>query len=89
MIYEYYPHGVCARLITLDIAEDETINRIHFLGGCAGNAQGIAALAQGRKAQEVIPLLGGIVCDHKSTSCPNELTRALQDALNAQKQSKH
>ena len=36
---EYRPHGVCSRLIHLDV-EDDIIKNVQFVGGCSGNTQG-------------------------------------------------
>ena len=54
---------------------------MHFVGGCNGNTQGVAALAAGRKVEELIPLLDGINCGGKGTSCPDQLAKALKEAL--------
>ncbi|MBQ4645128.1 MAG: TSCPD domain-containing protein, partial [Clostridia bacterium] len=48
------------------------------------NLKGIAALIEGRKAEEIIPLIKGTKCGFKSTSCPDQLALALQEALNEQ-----
>ena len=78
MITNYKPQGVCSRMITLD-TENDVINRIEFLGGCAGNSQGVAALVKGRRIDEVITMLKGINCNGKGTSCPDQLTLALEE----------
>lgn len=78
MRYTYTPSGVCSRLITIDINDDETINEVMFTGGCHGNTQGIAALAKGRTMDEVISSLKGIDCRMKGTSCPDQLAKALE-----------
>lgn len=77
--------GVCARAITFDVDAGGAVRNVCFDGGCNGNAQGIASLAEGRQAEELIRLLGGIRCDGKPTSCPDQLARALteQRAQNA------
>ena len=80
MTYSYKPHGVCARGITFDI-EDGTVTNINFIGGCSGNTQGVAALAYGMVADELIERLGGIRCGFKSTSCPDQLAKAVAKAL--------
>ena len=77
MTYTYTTHGTCSRQITIDINDDETIGNVSFLGGCNGNLQGIAALVRGRKIDEVIPLLKGIDCNMRGTSCPDQLANAL------------
>lgn len=81
MIYEFIPKGVCSRKISFDLSEDGVIQRIHFTGGCAGNLVGISQLVVGMKASEVIDRLKGTTCGFKSTSCPDQLSRALQEAL--------
>ena len=79
MTYTYSPVGVCSQKITIDIDDEtEIINSISFLGGCNGNLQGIAALAQGKKIDEIISALRGIKCGFKGTSCPDQLAAALQ-----------
>ena len=57
MAYSYKPQGVCARGISFDI-EDNTVKNIKFSGGCSGNTQGVAALAEGMDANELIERLG-------------------------------
>lgn len=77
MTYTYRTQGTCSRQITIDINDDETINSVSFLGGCNGNLQGISALVKGRKIDEVVPLLKGIDCNMRGTSCPDQLATAL------------
>ena len=78
--FTYIPHHVCAREIRIT-HEDGIVKKVTFLGGCAGNTQGVARLAEGRPIDEVIQLLQGIVCPrpapHK-TSCPDQLAEALK-----------
>ena len=50
---EYKTHGVCARAITFDIVDDKVTN-VHFIGGCAGNTQGVARLIEGMDVHEAI-----------------------------------
>lgn len=78
--YTYKPSGVCSRQIELDM-EGTIIRKITFTGGCAGNTQGVAALAQGMEAEEAIARLEGIRCGFKPTSCPDQLTKALRAYL--------
>ena len=81
MKYEYKTQGTCSRNISFDL-EDGVVTNISFFGGCNGNLKGIAALAEGEKAEEVIKVLSGIRCGFKSTSCPDQLAKALSEALN-------
>lgn len=80
MTYSYKPHGVCARGISFDI-EDGIVKNIKFSGGCSGNTQGVSALADGMDANELIERLSGIRCGFKSTSCPDQLAKAVAKAL--------
>ena len=79
MQYEYKTQGVCASKIVFEI-EDGIVRNIRFIGGCSGNTQGVAKLADGRSVEEVISLIKGIRCGMKATSCPDQLACALQAA---------
>ena len=61
--------------------EDGIVKDVQILGGCNGNLQGIAALVRGMKAQEAIERMRGIRCGFKNTSCPDQLAKALEEAL--------
>ena len=76
----YNTEGTCSKQIQLNIADDGTIESVDFLGGCHGNLQGIAALVKGRHPDEVIATLKGIRCRDKSTSCPDQLAKALEQS---------
>ena len=52
-----------------------------ILGGCAGNSQGVARLVEGMRAEDAIQKIAGIRCGNKATSCPDQLSKALQIAL--------
>ena len=83
MNYKYKTRGTCAREISFEL-EDGIVKNVSFFGGCNGNLKGIAALIEGRKAEEIIPLIKGTKCGFKPTSCPDQLALALQEALNEQ-----
>lgn len=83
MNYKYKTRGTCAREISFEL-ENGTVKNVSFYGGCNGNLKGIAALVEGKKAEEIIPLIKGIKCGFKPTSCPDQLANALQEALNEQ-----
>ena len=80
MTYRYPLRGVCARSVTFDL-ENGKVSNIRFEGGCSGNTQGVAALADGADAEEIVRRLAGIRCGFKSTSCPDQLAAAIQKAL--------
>ena len=80
MTYTFIPRGVCARKITFDI-ENNTVKNIRFSGGCSGNTQGVSALAEGMSVEAVISKLSGIRCGFKGTSCPDQLAKAVKEAV--------
>ena len=79
---EYKTKGTCSRMVILDI-EDGIITECAFVGGCAGNTLGVAALVKGMTAEDAIARLKGIKCGMKNTSCPDQLAQALEEALAA------
>ena len=79
-IIEYTTHGTCARAIRITL-DGNVIKEVKFMGGCSGNTQGVAALVAGMTAEEAISRLSGIKCGPKSTSCPDQLSVALKQAL--------
>ncbi|MBO5282231.1 MAG: TIGR03905 family TSCPD domain-containing protein [Lachnospiraceae bacterium] len=76
----YHTKGTCSTAIDFEI-EDGIIQSVKFTGGCNGNLQGISALVKGMKAEDAISKLKGIRCGFKSTSCPDQLAHALEEAL--------
>ena len=80
MIHEYFPVGVCSMKIEVDVDENtKIINSVKFIGGCAGNTQGVAILAQGMQIDDVIAKVKGIDCRGRGTSCPDQLAKALEE----------
>ena len=80
MQFEYKTKGTCSQRIFFDI-EDGKVYNVQYLGGCNGNLKGISALVEGKSAEEIIPLIKGLKCGFKPTSCPDQLAIALQEAL--------
>lgn len=74
---EYKTHGTCSRLIKVEV-EDGIITDCAFVGGCAGNTQGVAALVKGMRAEDAISKIKGLKCGFKGTSCPDQLALALE-----------
>ena len=79
MKFEYKTRGVCSNAMQFEL-EDGIIKNLVVLGGCHGNLQGLSALVEGMEADEVIRRLKGIKCGYKDTSCPDQLTKALEAA---------
>lgn len=76
----YKPSGVCSREIHVQL-DGDTIKHVEFVGGCSGNTQGVSRLVEGMKVSEAIARLEGIHCGPRPTSCPDQLTKALRQAL--------
>ena len=81
MTYDFRPQGVCSQSMRVELDEDHVIRHVEVLGGCSGNLQGISALVEGMTAEEAIRRLKGIRCGFKDSSCPDQLARGLEKAL--------
>ena len=77
----YQPKGVCSMRISFELDDQDRVHNVQFLGGCPGNTVGVATLAEGQKAQDLIAKLKGIDCHGRGTSCPDQLAIALTQAL--------
>ncbi len=77
MTITYKTQGVCAQTITFDKADDGTITNISFVGGCNGNLKAVSKLCDGMKAEEIAAKLAGNICGFKSTSCADQLAKAV------------
>lgn len=80
MHYTFKTSGVCSRAIEFDLDEG-IVSNVRFAGGCMGNTEGVAKLAEGRRADELVTILEGIQCGMKGTSCPDQLAKAIKEAL--------
>ena len=78
-MYQFKTRGTCSQMIYFDL-EDNKVKNVEFLGGCNGNLKGIGKLVEGMDGDEVISRLDGITCGMKSTSCPDQLAKALKAA---------
>lgn len=70
--------GVCSKEINFDVVDNKVTN-VNFVAGCPGNLKGMANLLEGMEVEEVIKRLEGITCGNKSTSCPDQLAKALKE----------
>ncbi len=74
--FTYTPSGVCSRQMNFEV-EDDKIVSLQVVGGCNGNLKGIGRLVEGMDVHEVIRRLEGTICGNKSTSCPDQIAKAL------------
>ena len=80
MQYEYKTVGTCSQRIIFEI-EDGKVYNVQYIGGCNGNLQGIGRLVEGMNVEDVIARIDGIHCGFKPTSCPDQLAKALKEAI--------
>ena len=76
MKYTYRPQGVCSQEFIADI-DNGIIKDFKIIGGCPGNTQAVSKLITGRSIKEVVPILKGIDCRGKKTSCPDQVAKFL------------
>lgn len=79
--FSYTPKGVCSMQIRFELDEQDNVHNVQFIGGCPGNTVGVATLAEGQNARELITKLKGIDCRGRGTSCPDQFAKALMQAL--------
>ena len=80
MHFEYNTRGTCSTKIDFDIVEGKVSNVV-FTNGCNGNLKAISKLVEGMEANRVIELLDGNTCGMKTTSCADQLSKALSLAI--------
>lgn len=81
MTYERRNRGTCSVLTRVELNNDHTIENVEVLGGCNGNLKGICQLLKGMKAEDAITRMKDTTCGSKPTSCPDQISLALQEAL--------
>lgn len=79
--YNYRTKGVCSRMISFSLDDENRIHDVEFMGGCNGNLKGIGSLVEDMPAQDIIDRISGTTCGPKPTSCPDQLACALRQAL--------
>ena len=82
MEYRYSPKGVCSTEMIFEIDENNIVQDLKVINGCNGNLKGISSLIKGMKVEDVIKRLSGIKCGFKDTSCPDQISKALEQYLN-------
>ena len=83
MEYIYKTKGTCSSKIRLDI-NDGVVTNVVFTGGCDGNLKAVSKLVRGMAVDDVAALLEGNTCGRRSTSCADQLVRALRSAQAAE-----
>ncbi|NLI20431.1 MAG: TIGR03905 family TSCPD domain-containing protein [Clostridiales bacterium] len=76
----YRTRGTCSTAIDLEI-DNGIITACAFTDGCQGNAIGLSRMVVGQDALDVMHKLRGVPCQGP-TSCPDQLSRAIEQYLN-------
>lgn len=76
----YKTKGTCASEIRIDL-NGKQIRSVDVIGGCDGNSKGLMSMLEGCDVDETISRLEGITCGRKRTSCPDQIAKALRQAL--------
>ena len=79
--------GTCSRSTTVTLNDDGTSHSIEVVGGCNGNLKGVSSLLVGMDAADAIRRMRGTTCGPRSTSCPDQISLALEEALEKLKRS--
>ena len=78
--FTYYPQGVCSKQIDFEINNGK-LHNVRFVGGCNGNLKAIGRLVEGADAAQIAALLQGNDCGGRGTSCADQLSKAISEAL--------
>ena len=81
--YDYKTENTCAQLISLDL-DGNVIHNVSFMGGCSGNLKASPLLIEGWTVEDVESKLTGVLCGHRSTSCADQLAKAVRAAYEAE-----
>ena len=81
-MHSYTPCGVCSRRIDVEL-DGDVIKEVGFVGGCDGNLKAISKLVAGKNVEEVVSLLEGNTCGRRSTSCADQMCKAIREAQQA------
>ena len=79
--FTFQTSGVCSQEVSFALDEQNRVHNVHFLGGCPGNLLAIGKLVEGADATQVASLLKGNDCGGRGTSCADQISRALTQAL--------
>lgn len=74
--FVYIPKGVCAQEMRF-VMDQDIIREVTIKGGCAGNLLGITRMIKDKKISEVLDAFHGVQCGNKTTSCPDQIAKAL------------
>lgn len=79
--YTFTPQRVCAKQIYFALDAEGRLHDVKFLNGCPGNLLAIGRLVEGKDAKEIADILRGNDCGGRGTSCADQLSIAIDEAL--------
>ena len=79
--FTFEPKRVCSKRIDFALDEEGRLHDVKFMGGCPGNLPAIGKLVEGKDAKEIADLLRGNPCGVRGTSCADQLSIAIDEAL--------
>lgn len=79
--YSFRTQRVCSKRIDFALDEENRLHDVNFLGGCPGNLLAIGKLVEGKNAKEIADILRGNDCGGRGTSCADQLSIAIEEAL--------
>ena len=79
--YTFEPQRVCSKKIFFNLDEQNRLHDVKFVGGCPGNLPAIGKLVEGKDAKEIADTLRGNPCGNRGTSCADQLSIAIDEAL--------
>lgn len=78
MNYTVKPQGVCSTSLSFDL-EGDVVKNVEFVKGCNGNLKAIGKLVDGMTVEEIESYLKGNTCGKRSTSCADQLAKAVRE----------
>lgn len=79
--FSYTPERVCAKKINFSVDDEGKLHDVEFIGGCPGNLLAIGKLVEGKDAKEISGILRGNNCGGRGTSCADQFSIAIDNAL--------
>lgn len=79
--YSFTPQKVCSKRIDFNLDAEGRLHNVKFTGGCPGNLSAIGKLVDGKDAKEISDILRGNDCGGRGTSCADQLSIAINEAL--------
>lgn len=81
MVHQRKNKGVCSLSTEVTLTDGGVIETVAVIGGCNGNLKGLCTMLRGVPAKDAIQKLKGLTCGNKTTSCPDQIALALEEAL--------